>query len=89
MNKHEQLIQSIADEMAKESHQETYPIGRESLIERYTPSARVAVKHMADTATVAYLNALGYNYQECASACDIQCMIQFLKDNGLIPSTNK
>ena len=43
-----------------------------------------AVKHMADIARDAYINSLGYSCEESISACDAECMREYLKLKGLI-----
>lgn len=51
--------------------------------------ARIAVAEMAEIARNAYINALGYSYEESISSCDAACMLEYLREQGLIPDTEQ
>lgn len=79
MNKHEELVREIAEEMYHASFPDMNPQDWE--LDEFSKSARIAVKHMAEM----------YEKGWRSSATDVHSsqMIQAQKDIGLIPENNR
>lgn len=81
-NPHEQLVRKIAEQMASEDFTYLITDFKESVINRFIPAARIAVKHMAEKFREGY----GFSY---APITDGAAVDRYMTETGLIPSPNQ